>query len=99
MSHLFLGDLWAQINQYHKNVCSKARRRPALNLFDYMHKVFTDFAMETDSENEAEPQSEKGAASKDGATGTLESAELDALAEWGYTRKNTPSPDYAADTP
>ncbi len=58
--------------------------------------------MDTDSENEAEPQSEKSgkeAASKGGASGTLESAELDALAEWGYTRKNTPSPDYAADTP
>lgn len=81
------GDIWALIEQYQRNVCSKlvGNKRPRKTLFDYIYGVFSDNDEDTDEDNQP---SLVGAAS-------MQSKEMSVLADWN----SKPSPDYAAETP
>ena len=84
-SFYLLGDIWAFIEQYQKNVCSKlaGRKRPSKTLFDYIYNVYGDFDNDTDEEGPSY------------SVDSEQSKEMGALAGW----QSNPSPDYAAETP
>ena len=79
--------MWAFIEQYQKNVCSKlvGRRRPSKTLFDYIYSVYGDYDNDIDEETQRSSVE----------LSSMQSKEMSALADWG----NKPSPDYAAETP
>ncbi len=85
----YSGDMWALVEQYQKNIASKAagRTRPSKTLFDFIYSVYSDYNCDTDEENDTQT-SEMGMQS-------MESKEMGALAEWSCKQ----SPNYAAETP
>ena len=46
--------MWALIEQYQKNVCTKvvSRKRPSKTLFDYIYSVFDDYDGDVDEETQ-----------------------------------------------